>query len=287
MFLVFGSTGGVGRHVVAGLAAAGERVRAFTRDPARASFAESGGLVEVFAGDLADPGAVHAALRGVDGVFMGTSADALDHEPTVADAVRERGVPRVVKLSSVAANTPVNDSYGRAHAASEEAFAKSGAAWTFLRPAGFMTNVLQWRRSIGGQGKVFQPYGDIARAMIDPADVAAVAVACLTASGHAERSYQLTGPEALTAPELTARIGRALGRDLEFVGVAPEQARAGMVGAGMPPDLVDGLLASMSEPGPLRGGTVTPDAERILGRAPATFDAWLTRNLDAFTTPTP
>ncbi|MEU8801171.1 NAD(P)H-binding protein [Spirillospora sp. NPDC048819] len=280
-FLVLGSTGGVGRHVVAGLAAAGERVRAFTRDPGRARF---GGSVEVFAGDLKDSGAVLEALQDVEAVFMATSPDALEHELTVADAVRERGIGRVVKLSSVAANPPVagSDSYGRAHAASEEAFAKSGAELTALRPAGFATNVLQWRRSIASQGKVFQPYGDVARAIIDPADVAACAVACLTSGGHGGRSYQLTGPEALTAPELTARLGKALGRRLEFVAVEPAQAREGMTRAGMPPDLVDGLLASMAEPGPLRGGVPQPDAERLLGRPPATFETWLARHLDEF-----
>ncbi|MGP4026358.1 NAD(P)H-binding protein [Actinomadura sp. 3N407] len=283
-FLVLGSTGGVGRHVVAGLTAAGERVRAFTRDPARARFE---GPVEVFGGDLKDSGAVLDALRDVDGVFMATSPDALEHELIVAEAVRERGIGRVVKLSSVAANPPVSDSYGRAHAASEEAFAESGAELTALRPAGFATNVLQWRRSIASQGKVFQPYGDVARAVIDPADVAACAVACLTGGGHGGRSYQLTGPEALTAPELTARLGTALGRRLEFVGVDPAQAREGMTRAGMPPDLVDGLLASMAEPGPLRGGVPQPDAERLLGRPPATFDTWLARHLDEFRDQTP
>jgi uncharacterized protein YbjT (DUF2867 family) len=279
MFLVFGSTGRVGRHVVDRLVDAGERVRAFTRDPAHARFGET---VEVFPGNLADYGAVLAALDGVTGVFMATSPDALEHELVVAEAVRERGVTRVVKLSSVAANVPVSDSYGRAHAAAEDALVKSGAEWTALRPAGFMTNVLQWKRSIAAQGKVFQPYSDVARAMIDPADVAAAAVVCLTSEGHGERAYQLTGPEALTAPQLTARIGDALGRKLEFIGVDPEQSRKGMTQAGMPPDLVDGLLSSMAEPGPLRGGTPQPDAGRLLGRSPATFDSWLSRHLSEF-----
>lgn len=279
MFLVFGATGNVGRHVVDGLVAAGKRVRAFTRDPSRARFGEA---VEVFTGNLADPGAVLTALNGVTSVFLSTSPDALEHELVVADAVRERGTGRVVKLSSVAANVPVSDSYGRAHAISEDALVKSGTEWTALRPAGYMTNVLQWRRSIAAQDKVFQPYGDVARAMIDPADVAAAAVVCLTSEGHREQAYQLTGPEALTAPELTRMIGDAIGRKLEFVGVDPEQARKGMTQAGMPPDLVDGLLSSMAEPGPRRGGTPQPDTERLLGRPPATFESWLSRHLSEF-----
>lgn len=276
MYLVIGSSGRVGRHVVDGLVAAGEQVRAFTRDPSNVRTAES---VEIFKGDLMDAEAVRAALEGAQGVFVATSPDALEHEITVAEAIDECGTARVVKLSSVAANPPVSDSYGRAHAASEEALKKSGAEWTFLRPAGFMTNVMQWRGSIQSQGKVFQPYGEVARAMIDPADVAAAAVVCLTRPGHAGQVYQLTGPEGLTAPQATAKVAAALGVPLEFVGVDPEQARAGMTRAGMPPDLVDGLLSAMAEAGPLRGGVPQHDLQRILGRPAATFDSWLARHV--------
>ncbi|MER5325989.1 NAD(P)H-binding protein [Streptosporangium roseum] len=276
MIVVFGSTGNVGRHVVTGLVAAGERVRAFTRDPARARFDES---VEVVAGDLRDPGTVLAALTGADGVYVATSPDALAHELAVAAALRRSGAGRVVKLSSVAANAPVTDSYGAAHAAAENAFMDSGAEWTVLRPAGYMSNVLQWRSSITSQGRVYQPYGKVRRAVIDPEDVAAVAVACLTTAGHHGKAYQLTGPEALTAPQQTARVSVALGRPLEFVDVDPEQARNGMIRAGMPPELVDGLLSSMADPGPLRGGTPQSTVRQITGRPPATFDSWLARHL--------
>jgi uncharacterized protein YbjT (DUF2867 family) len=279
MILVLGSTGNVGRHVVAGLLAAGEKVRAFTRDPARAAASGFGGEVQVVTGDLGEPDTVLAALTGVDRVFVATSPDALAHEVAVAGAVRRSGVSRVVKLSSVAANPPVNDAYGRAHATGEQAFIEADVEWTALRPAGYMSNVLQWKRSIASQGKVFQPYGKVERAVIAPADVAAVAVTCLTNDGHHGKAYQLTGPQSLTAPEQTAMIAAALGRQVEFVDADPEQARNGMVNAGMPADLVDGLLASMAELGPLRGGTPTSAVRDLTGREPVTFDAWLKLHL--------
>lgn len=276
MILVLGSTGTVGRHVVAGLLAAGERVRAFTRDPARARFDET---VEVVGGDLSEPGTVLAALADVAGVFVSTSADALPHELTVADTVRRRGTRRVVQLSSVAAIVPVTGSYGAAHAAAEHAFEQSGAEWTALRPAGFMSNVLQWKPSIKAEGKVYQPYGSIPRAVIDPEDVAAVAVTCLTTAGHHGNAYQLTGPEALTAPQQTAKVSAALRRPLEFVDVQPELARKAMTGAGIAPELAAGLIASMADPRPQRGGTPLPTVQQIARRPPATFDAWLARHL--------
>ncbi|MEV5755146.1 NAD(P)H-binding protein [Actinoallomurus sp. NPDC052308] len=276
MIVVFGSTGTVGRQVVTGLVAAGRRVRAVTRDPARASFDAA---VEVVRADITEPGSVLAAIEGADAVYMATAPEALAHERTVADAVRRTGTGRVVKLSSVAALPPVLDSYGAAHAAGERAFAESGAGWTVLRSAGFMSNVLQWGWSIHSAGAVYQPYGMVPRALIAPEDVAAAAIVCLTTRGHDGKTYQLTGPEALTGPEQTERVAAAIGRPLRFVDADPEQARQGMIGAGMPEDLTDGLLASMADRDPRRGGTPLPTVRELTGRPPTRFDTWLAEHV--------
>jgi uncharacterized protein YbjT (DUF2867 family) len=279
MILVLGSTGTVGRHVVSGLAAAGERVRAFTRDPAGARFGDG---VEVVEGDVGVPGTVMDALTGVDAVFVGISSDVLPAGPGVADAVRRRGIRRVVQLSSVVANAPVVDPYGKMHAAAERAFAESGAELTVLRSAGFMSNVLQWCSTVASQDRVYQQFAAIPRAVVDPADVAATAVACLTGAGHGGRTYQVTGPEALTARDMAAKLSAALGRPLRFTEVRPEEARELMIGAGTPPDIADALLLAMSDPDPQRGGVPLPTVREVTGRPPATFDAWLERHLPAF-----
>ncbi|AUG78926.1 nucleoside-diphosphate sugar epimerase [Kitasatospora sp. MMS16-BH015] len=276
MILVIGATGTVGREVVAGLTAAGHRVRAFTRAAARAGF---GPGVEPAEGDLARPETVRAALAGVDGVFvLSAGPDAAAHEAAVAEAVRRGGVRKVVKLSSVAADEPVVGAYGHAQADAERAFARSGAEWTALRAAGFMSNVLQWRASIAAEGRVYQTYGDIPRAVVDPADVAAAAVVCLTSEGHGGRIYRLTGPEALTAPEQAAKVARLLGRPLEYVEAPPEAAARAMAAGGLPPAFAAGLLDALADPDPRRGGTPLPTVQELTGRPAGTFDAWLLRH---------
>ncbi|MQY11604.1 NAD(P)H azoreductase [Streptomyces sp. RB5] len=282
MILVIGSTGTVGRRVVAGLSAAGRRVRAFTRDPARADF---GPGVEVAVGDLGRPDTVRKALDGVDGVFvLSAGPDALRHELAVADAVRRLGVRRVVKLSSVAAVPPVTPGYGDDHAAAEQAFAGSGADWTALRGAGFMSNVLQWRRSIAAEDTVYQPFGELPRALVAPGDVSDAAVACLLRDDLGGEVFQLTGPQALTTPQQVAAVAALLGRPLKYVEAPAEFALKAMVGAGLPEPYAAGLLAANGDPEPLRGGTVLPDLERLIVRPACTFDAWLARNKGEFTT---
>ena len=71
MILIFGSTGNVGRELVAQLVAAGEPVRAFTRAPQQF---QAGPGVETIGGDLDDPLTLPSALDGVDQVFMAAPA---------------------------------------------------------------------------------------------------------------------------------------------------------------------------------------------------------------------
>ncbi len=65
--LVVGGAGFVGRHIVAALLQAGQRVRVFDRTPIQNP------QVEDWVGDLRDPAAVAEACRGVDTVYQAAS----------------------------------------------------------------------------------------------------------------------------------------------------------------------------------------------------------------------
>ncbi|CAL9547461.1 NAD(P)-dependent oxidoreductase [Streptomyces griseomycini] len=69
---VFGATGGVGQEIVRQALAAGHRVTAVVRDPARLSV--TGDALEVFRADLTDPEAVRPAVAGRDAVLSGLGA---------------------------------------------------------------------------------------------------------------------------------------------------------------------------------------------------------------------
>jgi uncharacterized protein YbjT (DUF2867 family) len=272
MFTVFGATGTVGRLVVAELVARGEKVRAFARDPARAGF---GPGVEIAVGDLADSASVEPALAGADGVFMLSSGpDALTHDLTVAEHVARQRVSRVVKLSSVAAMPPVTNAYSASHARAEAAFAATGTELTVLRCAAFMSNLTQWSWSIAAENRIYHSHGEIPRAMIDPADIAAVAALALCGNGF-PGIHQLTGPVAYTAPDAARAVSAVLGRELDYVEADPALGRQAMIGAGLPADFVDGLLTEMAIPDPERGGVPLPTVLELLGREPRSLTDWL------------
>jgi uncharacterized protein YbjT (DUF2867 family) len=65
--VVFGARGNVGRHVAAGLLAAGEQVRVTSRNPSTARFPSQ---LQVAEADLEEPGPLPAALAGAGSVFL-------------------------------------------------------------------------------------------------------------------------------------------------------------------------------------------------------------------------
>jgi (4-alkanoyl-5-oxo-2,5-dihydrofuran-3-yl)methyl phosphate reductase len=63
-----------------------------------------------------------------------------------------------------------------------------------------MSNALTWAPMLAADWVVHAPFAVGRSAVVDPADIAAVAAACLTHDGHNHRVYELTGPEPLGPP---------------------------------------------------------------------------------------
>ncbi|GHD96065.1 SDR family oxidoreductase [Streptomyces naganishii] len=271
MITVTGATGNVGRELVRILAEGGEAVTAVSRGEARDLPV---GVPHVRA-DLADPGSLRPALDGADALFLLVAGD----DPQgVVDAARAAGVRRVVLVSSLGVATRP-DAY-RHPAAFETALRGSGLDWTVLRCGGLNSNAFAWAGAIRADRVAAAPFGDVGLPMVDPADVAEVAAAALLQPGHAGAVYELTGPAPTTPRERAAAIGAALGEPVRFVEQTREEAREQML-AFMPEPVVEGTLAILGEP--LRAERrVSPDVERVLGRAPRPFAEWASRSTAAF-----
>lgn len=92
--------------------------------------------------------------------------------------------------------------------------------------------------------------------------------------------YELTGP-ALSAPRQRAEaLAEALGEPVPFVEQTPDEARAHLLRF-MPEPVVETTLAILGEPTPAEQ-RISPDVERVLGRAPLTFADWARRHIAAF-----
>jgi uncharacterized protein YbjT (DUF2867 family) len=281
MYLVIGATGNVGGPVVRQLHEQGHGVRALVRDPSRAASLPTG--IELAVGDLDDPDSVSKAVAGVEAIFLMQVGGGTEQTKTMIAAARDAAVPRIVLLSSAGARLLPLDAnpMGAALAAREQVLRESGLGVTYLRPSAFASNAFAWRDAIRA-GKVTGPTGDGVLAVMDPEDIARVAVAALTDDGHAGKGYLLTGPQALTAREQVGIIAAVTGRSIEFEDVTPHEFAQAAIQRGTPPDEAH-LMERLNEV--FRGRrsvAITDDVENITGMAPATFRDWCQRHTGAF-----
>jgi uncharacterized protein YbjT (DUF2867 family) len=280
-YLITGATGNIGRLVVDGLLARGVKPRVFVRsaDKARAVFAER---VDAKIGDLADPASLSSALTGVDALFLVNTGPELAHRDAAAAQVAlAAGVRSIVKLSSMDVQRD-GGAVGAWHAQGEAAIAASGVAYTFVRPAGFMSNALAWAVSIKQEGVVRAPTEDGAVAMIHPRDIAAVACEALCTRDHDRTSLAITGPVALSYAEMTATISQAIGKPIEFICITDAEALERLIAGGAPPPVAQALVSLWQAVRRGEVASVTHTVETVLKRAPIAFEAWAEGNRAAF-----
>src|SRR5260370_5778327 len=84
-------------------------------------------------------------------------------------------------------------------------------------------------------------------ASIGVGDSAEVAAPVLTSPGHEGKICPLTGPEALSMTEVAEKLSAATGKHIQYVNVAPEDAKKANLSAGMPPFLADALFELFAE----------------------------------------
>ncbi|MEU3334155.1 NAD(P)-dependent oxidoreductase [Streptomyces sp. NPDC002144] len=193
---VFGATGGIGQEIVRQALAAGHRVTAVVRDPARLEVTGTG--LEVFRADLTDPEAVRPAVAGRDAVLSGLGARsrkdagvAARLTRTVLRAMEVEGVRRVVVVSAAPVgpepegdglldrgmrgivSAVLKDVYADLREMEDE-LARSGTDWTSVRPPRLQDKPLtgSYRVVVGGfprRGR-FIARADVAHAMLGMID---------------------------------------------------------------------------------------------------------------------
>lgn len=275
--LVTGATGTVGGHVARQLSGSGHQVLALVRDPAKADLPAD---IASITGDLTDAASVRAALQGVDRAFL-NMAD--DNGAVFAEVAAESGLDHVVLLSSFTAVTalPSGDAniVTARHRAGEQALTGAGVPATFLRAAGFDHNILMWTAR-ATDGVVKAPNPDVRLPVVHPADIAAAAVAVLTADSPATGGYSITGPQSLSVRDQITVVNEVLGRDYTVQEISQAEAAAAAFPEGTPDVVTTSVLETMG-PG---ADAVTPsdDVQKLTGTPARPFRAWVTDNAAAF-----
>ncbi len=233
-----------------------------------------GERVDIAVGDFDDSAAMARAMTGVDTLLLITSGPRIEAQDAAAAKVaKASGVKRLVKLSSADAAAKVGT--GVWHAKGEEAIRATGVPFVFVRPTGFMDNALFWAASIKAEGVVRSCTGDGRIPFIHSDDIADVTTAALATARFEGEALPLTGPQALSYGEMTAKIGAAVGRPLEHVVITDEEVRRRHAAIDAEPEVVEAHLSIYRAIREGRLSEVTDGVERVLKRRPVDFDTWV------------
>lgn len=275
--LITGATGTVGSVLVPALQATGTTVHAMSR-----KHRDIPGATTVLA-DLRDPASLEAALTGVTGVFLNSPStpDAAHLQSRFADIAQAAGVQRVVLLSQYAADVDSPVRFLRWHAEVERHVRELDLEVTVLRPNLYLQSLLAFAANAARTGVLAAPIEEAAVSAIDTRDIADVAAAVLTESGHAGATYTLTGPRAVTHAEITAALSNASGRDITFAPVPTNQFAAALEGL-MPPWQLDGLLEDYAHYDRGEAAEVHTSVADLLGRPARSIKDFARDHAEAF-----
>jgi NAD(P)H dehydrogenase (quinone) len=282
MILIVGASGKTGRAVLKALAKRGAPVRALVHRLEQINEFKALGAAEVVCGDFRDDAFLTQAAQGVQKVYHicpNVQPDEFEIGTAAIRAAQLAGVDQFVFHSVLHPQVEEMPHHWKKLRV-EEALFKSGVGYTILQPAAYMQNVLAQWDAVLNQGHYAVPYAAATRlGMVDLSDVAEAAAIVLTRPGHTGAVYELAGSQALTQTEIADAFARALHRTVDTQAVPldlwEQRARAG----GMPDYAVDTLLRMFTyyERYGFWGSPTVLTA--LLGRAPITFEEFITRTL--------
>jgi uncharacterized protein YbjT (DUF2867 family) len=225
--------------------------------------------------DLRDSVNLARAIEGVATVVL-VLPDVPDMEAiglNAVNAAKAAGVRRLLWFSSFGAKPDNQARFSRRHPVIDEAVRSSGIPYTILRPSFLMQNfAFFYGDIIRTTGMIFLPLGDARVSHLDLRDLADAAAAALTDDRHINKTYDLSGPEALHTGEVAEQIGAATGRTVRYQPISVAEMEAGLRDAGMDTWFAEGLAELY---GWIRdsglASEVTDSVERLLGRRAMPF----------------
>jgi uncharacterized protein YbjT (DUF2867 family) len=214
--IVVTAAGGLtGTAVVRELRARGEQVRAVVnRRGPRPELTDLG--AEVVVAELTQPMAWSRVLAGADALYLiwpNFDPDEAEGAPALFAEARRARLPRLVYHSVLRPQLRVMPHHAAKDRAEEALDASGLPSWRVLQPCAYADNLDAQIEAVRASGVLRSYWGlRTGQSLVDLRDVAVAAAVLLTEDGLDGGTFEAAGPEALTAPRLTAGAGGHRGR---------------------------------------------------------------------------
>jgi uncharacterized protein YbjT (DUF2867 family) len=286
MIIVTGANGQLGRGIVEGLLARGQRIGVSVRDPDKAKDLAARG-VSVRRGDFADPASLEGAFSGATQLVMVSSnaeaygGDMLAQHTEALAAAKAAGVKRVLYTSHMGADAGSAFGPTRNHAKVEELLAASGIPFTALRHGFYSWTPLDLAKRALATGKLVAPAdGKVSwTAREDLAEADAI----LAASGDAPNgpTAAWTAGEALDLADVARILSDLADRPIERVIVSDADFESGLSAGGVPPHVQEIIVGLWLAARNGEFARVDPTLGKVLRREPRTMREQLQSLLSA------
>jgi uncharacterized protein YbjT (DUF2867 family) len=286
--LVTGATGNIGSEVIKQLSSATPAVKIKTgvHSAQNVKKLRDGDRVEVVPIDYNKPETLREALNHVDKLFLLTPdvPNAAELASNLVIEAKKARIKQIVKQSVMGAALEADVGTMRLHRQVEKFIEQSGIPFTFLRPNEFMQNFINFHSpSIKGNNAFYVPLEDARVSLVDVRDIAAVAVKSLIDEDkHKNKTYLITGPEALSYHQVAEILSNTTGRKINYVNISDGEARAAMKEIGMS----DWLINTVSELSEYfrkgKASEISPAVEDVTGNKPISFSQFAKDYAEAF-----
>ena len=286
--LVTGATGTVGSEVVKQLSKVGPNynVKAGVHSINNANKIQQYDRIKPVQIDYDKLKGLETAFKDVDKLFLLThpSPKTVEHESNLITEAKKSGIKHIVKQSIMRADPKADVEAMRLHRQTEKMIEESGIPYTFLRPNEFMQGFINFQgTTIKSNNAFYIPAEDAAVSFIDARDIGAVAVKALVdGDKHYNKTYMVTGPEALSYHQAADILSSATGKKIDYVNISDEEARGGMKEAGLDDWLINTIsdLYALYRKG--YASQVSSAVEEVTGRKATTFVQFAKDHADAF-----
>lgn len=277
MILVTGATGTNGSEITKQLLDQGIKVRVLVRNSQKATSLMSLGA-EVVEGSFSDLDSLKKALDGMEKALMlpPLVPEMVEFQKNFIEVAKAQNLKHLVKFSGMGASIEAPIEIGRLHGLAEQMVEESGVPFTHLRPTSFMQNTLALAGTIKSQGVFYQPAGEARISHVDVRDIAAVAVKVLTEDGHCGKSYDITGPEALSFDEVAQKISAVIGKPVQYINVSGEDFKQSLINWGQSEWLAQ-VVTELYEEVYQKGwaSSVTDTIKTVAQKDPINFDQFV------------
>ncbi len=275
-YAVTGATGRVGSRVARQLAQAGVSQRCVVRELQRAPKLAG---AEAAQATYDDGEAMRRSLDGLHTLFLVSAAEAEDRvreHRTAIDAARAAGIERIVYLSFLNAAADATFTFARDHWHTEQYIRESGLRFTFLRDSLYQDFV---PLLVGPDSTIRGPAGDGRVSAVAIDDIADVTTAVLLDDAdHDGRTYDITGPTAITLDEAASELSEVVGRPIRYQPETVEEAYESRAHIGAPAYAVTGWVTTYVAIATGELSVVTDAVSRIAGHEATTMNETLHRH---------